>query len=400
MIKAVLFDLDDTLISNPLNRISHSVDAWNTFFAKAVGKADAGQGLAQALYAVSQNTNPVENNFDVFLRVVTRAWEVPDTRAADIFRAFYEESYAALRDSVAPREISPMLLDWLRQRDYLIVIATNPLFLAEGVAERMRWGGLSPDFTEYTHVTHMQNSQFAKPTPHYYEEIAGRLGIATNEAIMIGDDWENDIAPAEQAGMNTFWVRPDGTPPGQSPATPDAEGTLKDFMLRAQQGWLEALEPRPLRPAMLPPRLLGNVGALFSLLREHAPERWWMHPDPAEWSPLEVVCHLRDSEALVQRPRLERIASEDNPFLTSPQDPPGPGEMGCETDDYCNPAEEFAVERAITVEVLRALPPEAWQRPARHSIFGPTTLLEMANFTATHDRLHLQQICQTIGRCE
>lgn len=400
MTKAVLFDLDDTLIGNPLNRISQSVDAWNIFFAKAVGKPDAGQGLAQALYAVTRNTNPVENNFDVFLRVVTRAWAVSEARAEEIFRAFYAESYAALRDSIEPREISPMLLDWLRRRGYMVVIATNPLFLPEGIAQRMRWGGLSPDFSAYAHVTHMRNSQFAKPTPHYYEEIAGRLGIATEEAIMVGDDWENDIIPAEQAGMNTFWVRPDGTPPGQSPATPDAEGTLKDFMLRVQQGWFEALEPRPLRPAMLPPRLLGNVGALFSLLREHAPERWWMHPDPGEWSPLEVVCHLRDSESLVQRPRLERIVNEDDPFLTSPQDPPGPGEMGCETDDYCNPAEEFAAEREITVEILRALPPEAWERSARHSIFGPTTLLEMANFTSTHDRLHLQQICQTIGRCE
>ena len=400
MIKAVLFDLDDTLISNPLNRISQSVDAWNRFFAQATGKADAGMGLAQALFTVGQNTNPVENNFDVFLRVVTRAWDVPEARAAEIFKAFYDESYAAIHEYVEPREASPILLDWLRNKGYMVVIATNPLFLPEGLAERMRWGGLSPDFRDYTLVTHIQNSQFAKPTPHYYEEIAGKLGIATDEAIMVGDDWENDIAPAQQAGMNTFWIRPDGTSQGSTPAEPDGEGSLHDFMLRVQGGWLEALQPRPLLPTMLPPRLLGNVGALFSLLREHAPERWWMHPDPEEWSPLEVVCHLRDSEVLTQRPRLQRIATEDDPFLTVPQEPPGPGAMECETDDYCDPAEAFAAEREITVEFLQGLPSEAWDRPARHSIFGPTTLLEMANFTATHDRLHLQQICQTIGRCE
>jgi hypothetical protein len=26
--------------------------------------------------------------------------------------------------------------------------------------------------------------------------------------------------------------------------------------------------------------------------------------------------------------------------------------------------------------------------------------LEMAHFTAQHDRLHLNQICQTLGKCE
>ena len=60
----------------------------------------------------------------------------------------------------------------------------------------------------------------------------------------------------------------------------------------------------------------------------------------------------------------------------------------------------WLAERQRTVDFLAALPAETWDRPARHSIFGPTTLLEVANFTATHDRLHLQQICQTIGRCE
>ncbi|GAB4570499.1 MAG: hypothetical protein Kow0077_04740 [Anaerolineae bacterium] len=400
MIKAVLLDLDDTLITNPFNRVNQQIEDWNRFFARTTGKPDAGLGLAKALLAVSQNTNPTENNFDVFLRVVTAEWQVSRERAIEVFRAFYDETYARMRDHITPREAAPMLLDWLRGHGYMVVIATNPMFLPEGLAERMRWGGLSGNFADYTLVTHILNTQFAKPRPHYYEEIMGRLGIANEEAIMVGDDWENDIAPAERAGLNTFWIRADGTRPGPTPADPDGEGTLNDFARRVMsQGWLETLTPRPLQPEMIEPRLLGNVGALFSVLREHAPERWWQHPIPGEWSPLETVCHLRDSERTVQRPRLERIATEDNPFLSTPQDPPRPGEMGCETDNHCDPAEEFARERQITVEFLRGLAAGAWYRPARHSIFGPTNLLEMANFTATHDRLHLQQICQTIGEC-
>lgn len=401
MIKAVLLDLDDTLITNPINRIGQRVEDWNTFFTRATGQPDAGLGLLQAMIAVSQNTNPLQSNLDVFLSVVTGSWQVSAERALAIFRDFYTEVYAGMRAIVQPRDAAPVLLEWLRQQEYLVVIATNPMFLPEALAERMRWGGLSPDFDDYTLVTHIQNTQFAKPSQHYYEEILGRLGIANDEAIMVGDDWENDIAPAQKAGLNTFWVRSDGDAPGSTPAEPDGQGTFNDFVLRVcSQGWLETLQPWPLRPTMIIPRLEGNVGALFSMLREHVPERWWQHPDPAEWSPLEVVCHLRDSERSVQRPRLERILSEDNPFLTVPQEPPGPGEIACEANDYCDPAEEFAAERAATVAYLQALRPTDWDRPARHSIFGPTNLLEMADFTATHDRLHLQQICQTIRRCQ
>jgi len=401
MIKAVLLDLDNTLIANSLNRTDQSLDDWNVFFGRMTGRDNAGLGLFKAMTAVAQNTDPVESNFAVFLDVVTREWGVSRERAVEIFRAFYAETYVRMRENVQSRPSAPILLDWLRQNGYLVVIATNPLFMADGLAERMRWGGIPADFSAYAHVTHIENSHFAKPAPHYYEEIVGRLGIASDEAIMVGDDWENDIAPAEQAGLNTFWIRPDGTPPGNSPAHPDGQGTLQDFTLRVcSQGWLETLQPRPLRPEMIVPRLLGNVGALFGLLQEHAAGQWQQHPLPGEWSPLEVVCHLRDSERSVQRPRLERIAREHNPFLTEPQTPPGPGEMACDAEEHCGLAEEFAAERRITVDFLSGLSPEQWLRPARHSIFGPTTLLEMADFTARHDRMHLKQICQTLRRCE
>lgn len=401
MIKAVLLDLDDTLISNPLNRTDQSLDDWNAFFGQMTGRADAGVGLLRAMAAVTQNTNPVARNFDIFLEVVTGAWGVSRERAVEIFRAFYAETYAHLRTRVAPRPSAPVLLDWLRQHNYLVVIATNPLFMAEGLAERMRWGAIPADFSAYAHVTHIENSHFAKPMPHYYEEVLGRLGVASNEAIMVGDDWENDIAAAERAGLNTFWVRPDGASPGVSPAQPDGQGTFHDFTVRVcNQGWLDTLQPRPLRPEMITPRLLGNVGALFGLLQEYASRRWDQHPLPGEWSPLEVVCHLRDSERTVQRPRLQRIASENNPFLTEPQTPPGPGEMACNTNDQCDPANEFVAERQITLDFLASLTPQQWHRPARHSIFGPTTLLEMADFTARHDRMHIKQLCQTLRHCE
>jgi len=74
--------------------------------------------------------------------------------------------------------------------------------------------------------------------------------------------------------------------------------------------------------------------------------------------------------------------------------------MACDAEEHCDLAEDFAAERRITVDFLSGLSPEQWLRPARHSIFGPTTLLEMADFTARHDRMHLKQICQTLRRCE
>jgi hypothetical protein len=138
---------------------------------------------------------------------------------------------------------------------------------------------------------------------------------------------------------------------------------------------------------------------LFGLIDPIKPHFWTQHPDPEEWSPLEIVCHLLEREPSVQRARLERILQEHNPFLTDPGLPLGPYQMPPCADDGEDAAARFLAERKITIALLEGISAEDWQRPARHSIFGPTSLLEMALFTAQHDRLHLQQLCQTIGRC-
>jgi len=81
MIKAVLLDLDNTLIANSLNRTDQSLDDWNVFFGRMTGRDNAGLGLFKAITAVAQNTDPVESNFAVFLDVVTREWGVSRERA-------------------------------------------------------------------------------------------------------------------------------------------------------------------------------------------------------------------------------------------------------------------------------------------------------------------------------
>ena len=144
--------------------------------------------------------------------------------------------------------------------------------------------------------------------------------------------------------------------------------------------------------------MLGNVGALFGLVATIKPEQWRMRPDPQEWSPLELMCHLRDSERSIQRPRLQRIAHEADPFIGQPPTP-GPNERDLSGEDGYTALRQFWDERCITLEFIITLKADDWQRPARHSIFGPTTLLEMAHFTARHDQLHITQLAETLSRC-
>ncbi|MDX1994820.1 MAG: HAD-IA family hydrolase [bacterium] len=392
MIKAVLLDLDNTLLVNPDHVFAPAyLQLAEEYFQKAWGYSGFAQVLLGTMRVMTGVRDMRRTNTAVALDYVqTAVQRLPEALQADL-AAFYQEAYPALASCTQRVEGALRLIEYLQKQDYACVIATNPLYPAEAIRQRLDWAGLPDDFSQYAFVTHSDNMHFTKPDPAYYAEILARVGIEPDEAIMVGDSVGNDIAPAATIGLHTFHIGADDAAKG---------GTLLDFMVHMQnQEWLNNLLPALLRPFVIAPQFRGNVGALFGLLDNIRPSYWGQHPDPNEWSPLQIVCHLLDSEQTVQRPRLELILAQDNPFLAEPRQPEGPEAPDCD-DDGMRVAVKFLQARQATLDFLQTLSDEDWNRPARHSIFGPTTLLEMAHFTAQHDRLHLTQLCRTLGNCQ
>ncbi len=403
MIKAILLDLDQTLLYNPTTRfVQGYMQRLINHFAQTFPRLEARHIQAAMLSATQQvisNHDPLKTNQVVFNDHFMALAGLEPEEIRSVVIEFLDNGYPHLQTLTAPLETAPRLVKWLMEQGYAVALATNPLFPRQATLQRLRWAGLEPD--HFWFISTLDNTHFTKPTSHYYEEVLTRIGFEPDETLMVGDDWDNDIVPAWQAGLNTFWIN-DTAPTMAADMQPDGQGTLDTFMqMVTEQGWLESLQPRPVRPEQIEPRLVGNVGALLGMVSEVPADHFWeQHPDPNEWSPLEVVVHIRNSERTVQRPRLQTILREDNPFLAAPQTPPLPGQLKVDDTDGMTAAREFAVEREQTVALLRNLSREDWLRPARHSVFGPTNLLEMAAFTARHDRLHINQLCQTIGKCE
>jgi len=153
-----------------------------------------------------------------------------------------------------------------------------------------------------------------------------------------------------------------------------------------------------LEAAMIAPQWHGNLAALRYWLDHSTALQWAWRPSEEAWSGLQILSHLIESEEQHQRPRLLRILQADQPFIAAPM-PPGPNQPVLHESGEALLA-LFTAARQQTLELLASLQPSDWQRSARHSIFGLTTLLEMAHFTAQHDRLHIQQLCQTLGHCQ
>lgn len=395
MIKAILFDLDNTLIQNSdIQFAATFLERVDSQLRQQLGLPNGAELFRQGIKSLAKDRDMITTNAEALVHSLSMTTACDPTQLQFALDTFYADMYSELQAIIQPVAGAAKLLVQLQQKDYRIAITTNPLYPPITIEKRFEWGGLpSADDFPYAFLTHSENTHFVKPSSAYFVEVLARLGYEPDEVLVIGDITKNDILPAIQAGMFTFQI----TKEDESRA--NAWGSLRDLEnLIFQEDWLDQLKRPKLNPDMIVPHYQGNIGALFGFLSETKPHYWDQHPIEGEWSILQILSHLLTSEAETQRARLQQILDEDDPFVIAPM-PPGPNIPVYSNNAY-EIAEQFAEERRKTIDMVLNITDEAWQRSARHSIFGLTSFLEMAYFTTQHDRLHLNQLCQTLGKCE
>ena len=385
MIKAVLLDMDNTLLHNPDARFA---GAFRRLFDQFFRDEFAIDGSIDALRAGFANMGRdlvnCPSNAQALVDCLAHWLPLAPDDADQALRRFYAEVYGELQPLVSPVDGAAALIENLLEQGLLVAVATNPLYPESAILQRLAWAGLGGLIGEFAIITHSENMHFAKPQPEYMAEVVARVGIEPDEALMVGDSAVNDMQSARAIGCATWQV--------------GVDGSLADMAHHIQSDdWRESFQTSALQPTMIAPQYRGNLGALRGLLAESTPRQWQERPDPEEWSILQIVCHLWTTETAVHQARLQSILAEDDPFLAA-LPPPGPHLPPCH-DDANFVWRRFNDDRRKTLAMLDGLTQAQWLRPARHSIFGLTTLLEMAYFTAQHDRLHITQLCQTLGKC-
>ena len=385
MIKAVLLDMDNTLLHNPDARFAKAFrQHFDDFFRAELGIDGSITALRAGFANMGRDLVNCPSNFQA-LRDCLAHWLPMDADEAEhALRRFYAEVYGELQALVSPVAGAAELIESLLAQGLLVAIATNPLYPDSAIVKRLEWACLGGLIDEFAFISHSENMHFAKPQTEYMAEVVARVGIEPDEALMVGDSAVNDMQAAHAIGCPSWHVGVDGSLAGL------ARHIQRD-------AWREVYPPAALQPAMIAPQYRGNLGALRGLLDESTPSQWQARPDPEEWSILQILCHLWTTETAVHRARLQRILAEDKPFLAA-LPPPGPHVPPC-YDDANWVWARLNQDRRETLAIVDGLTAAQWQRPARHSIFGLTTVMEMAYFTAQHDRLHITQFCQTLGKC-
>lgn len=388
----LLLDLDGTLLDNSVKTF---VPAYMAAVADHVASELDPQRFTGALLAATQqmiqNQDPNCMLADVFDANFYPRLGISREDLAPSLNAFFASVYPTLKHLTGKR---PQAIDVVQQafkRGYRLAIATNPLFPLTAIEQRLEWADLSPREFPFAFIPGIENIHFAKPNPAYLAELLARMGWPDRPAIMVGDDLENDIHCAQALGLPSYLVMDTAV---------HQDGSQKKFSSGSLDGllsWIDSTSPEELKPDYSSPSALLAVlrstpAALNSFSHGIEPSNWNQRPLPDEWSPTEIFCHLRDVENEVNMPRLTKVIGEKNPFIAGQDTDPWAEERHYIEQNGALALNEFVSSRLQVLDLLSNLQNEDWQRPARHAIFGPTTLQELVSIMAGHDRLHVHQL--------
>jgi len=203
MLKAVLFDLDNTLIRFSERRFFESyVSQVSRAFSDIMSIDVFTHKLVLSTQAL-MNNNGAMSNAQYFMNVFCTGYEERRDEIWSCFMRFYETEYDQFQALVSvPRGVRTVFLQ-LKKKDVKLVIASNPIWPLKVQIKRLSWAGLG-DF-QFDLVTHIENMSYCKPRIQYYQEICSKIGETAETCLMIGNDPINDMVVAN-IGMKTFLV--------------------------------------------------------------------------------------------------------------------------------------------------------------------------------------------------
>ncbi len=208
-VRAVLFDLDDTLFDHSactrvaLRAIQRAFPVFAAWPFDDFERRHA--ALLELLHVeVLAGRSTVDDaRLERFGRLAAEAGDDADAvRAPEIARA-YRDAYVA---SWGPVPGARELLSTLHGRVGLGIVTNN-------VVTEQRQKIEACGFSTLVHaVVISEEVGIAKPDPRIFNECLRRLGVDAEEAVMVGDSWPSDIVGARAAGLRPVWFNPAGAP--------------------------------------------------------------------------------------------------------------------------------------------------------------------------------------------
>ena len=202
MVKAVLFDLDGTLL--PMDQDEFVKGYFRLLAKKLAPYGYEPDKLVKAVWhgtgAMIQNDGSCTNEV-VFWNDFTNIFGEQARAHEPVFAEYYEKDFQQVKNSCGYTPKAAEIVRSLKAAGVRVALATNPVFPAIATESRICWAGLEPE--EFELYTTYENIGFCKPNLDYYREILCRMELDAADCLMVGNDVDEDMV-AGKLGMEVF----------------------------------------------------------------------------------------------------------------------------------------------------------------------------------------------------
>ena len=191
MIKAVLFDFDETLQDRTAAFEKYMDTFFDTFLPDIKGEE---RERRKEEMRVTGNGGYVDR--EKWYAELVKSWQWKNAPDAAVLAEHYDTTFGD-HNVIFPESVK--LLKELKKRGYIVGVVTNgPSYLQN---HKMDTSGLRP----YCDIVVVSGDVGVhKPDPELFRYTADKLGLNTQECVYVGDHPVNDIQGALSAGMKAI----------------------------------------------------------------------------------------------------------------------------------------------------------------------------------------------------
>ncbi len=215
MIKGILIDMGDTLIHNVNFNFSKALDAlYDAFDNPIVSRQEFHKFENLVKEETFDKRQTIEIRCMDYIRLLMRRFDLHSKYTLEELEDIFVSniSQTVLVDNVID------VLEHFKKKNYKIIVLSNTMFSSSVISKE-----LSQISSYFTEIIASGDYVVRKPDKAFFELGIGRMGLATNEIVYIGNDYYFDIYGSSLVGMKSVWLN-------EKELIPPKEFEVKDYI--------------------------------------------------------------------------------------------------------------------------------------------------------------------------